>query len=168
MGKYTNCISIKQALYFDLFDDIKYEWLKLVLDPSVDRDEYEFDVTIEDLPCEWASSGFCKTKFTFELRKEDEVRFGETYYKTKTFTKTIEYNGSSYLAMTLCGMVGEDSEDEEEDTDTNTEDIYTSNNEEEEVEEEEVEEEEEEEEEEEAPAKIARTFVADIIAKVLS
>lgn len=133
MGKYTNCITINQALYFDLFDDIPYKWLKLVLDLSIDRDEYDFEVNIEDLPCD--RPAHCIVKFTFVLRKEDDVLFGETRYTTKGFTKTIEYNGSSYLALTLCGMVGEDSENENENTDTDTEDIYTSNNEEEEVEE---------------------------------
>jgi hypothetical protein len=113
MTNYPNCITIENALYFDLFDNIKYEWLKLVLDPSVDREEYDFEVEIEDLPC--SRLAFCIVKFTFELRMVDYIRWGETHYKTKTFSKTIEYNGSSALAMTLCGMVrDDDTEDEDE------------------------------------------------------
>ena len=120
---YTNCISIETALYFDLFDDIPYKWLKLILDPSVDREDYDFEVEIEDIPVEEVIEGFfrtspdCRTTFTFELRMVDYVRLGETHYKTKTFTKTIEYGGSSAFAMTLCGM---------KDDDTDTEDVYTS------------------------------------------
>ena len=116
MTNYTNCISIETALYFDLFDDISYKWLKLILDPSVDREENDFEVEIEDLPCD--RQAWCIVKFTFELKMVDDIRLGETHYKTKTFSKTIEYNGSSALAMTLCGMVAEDdTEDEEEEED---------------------------------------------------
>ena len=112
-SNYTNCINITQALYFDLFDDISYKWLKLVLDPSVDRDEYDFEVDIEDLPSDRPT--FAIVKFTFELAKVDDVRWGRTRYSHKTFTKTIEYNTSSELAMMLSGMVGEE---EDEDLDT--------------------------------------------------
>ena len=117
---YPNCISIEQALYFDLFDDINYKWLKLILDPSIDRDEWDFEVEIEDIPVEKEVEGFfitspdCRTTFTFDLRKVDDVRLGETYYKTKTFTKTIDYGGSSGFAMTLCSMKDDDTEEEEE------------------------------------------------------
>lgn len=112
---YNNCISIEQALHFNLFDDISYKWLKLVLDPSVDMDEYDFEVEIEDLPCD--RPAFAIVKFTFELAKVDDVILGRTRYSHKKFTKTIEYNTSSELSMMLCGMVdsyvdSEDSEDE--------------------------------------------------------
>lgn len=117
MTNYDNCISIEKALYFDLFDDIDYKWLKLILDPSVDREEYDFEVEIEDLPCD--REAFCITKFTFELKMVDFIRWGKTHYKTKKFSKTIEYNGSSALAMTLSGMVrDDDTEDEDEDDDS--------------------------------------------------
>jgi len=112
MTNYTNCISIETALYFDLFDDISYKWLKLILDPSVDREENDFEVEIEDLPC--TRECYCITKFTFELKMVDYIRMGSTYYKTKKFSKTIEYNGSSGLAMTICELK-EDEEHEEED-----------------------------------------------------
>jgi hypothetical protein len=118
-SKYTDCISINQALYFDLFDDIEYKWLKTVLDPALDRDdECIFELYIEDLPCD--RLGFCKTKFRFELQMVDKDKtniclWGATHFKTKIFSKTIEYNGSSAFAMTLCGMVADnDSEEEEE------------------------------------------------------
>jgi hypothetical protein len=113
-SKYDNCISIEKALYFDLFDGIEFKWLKEVLDPSIDREEYDFEVEIEDLPC--SRLAFCIVKFTFELRMVDYIRWGETHYKTKTFSKTIEYNGSSALAMTLCGMVRDDDTEDEDDT----------------------------------------------------
>jgi hypothetical protein len=107
---YTDCISLTQALYFDLFDDIKYKWLKLILNSRIDLDEYDFQVHIEDLPCD--RPAFCKVKFTFDLQMEDDERWGRLYYKTKTFTKIIEYNGSSELAATLCGMIVTSDDDE--------------------------------------------------------
>lgn len=112
---YTNCISLKQALYFDLFDDIRYKWLKLVLNPTVDDFEYDIEVEIEDLPCD--RPAFAIVKFTFELAKVDDVILGRTRYSHKTFTKTIEYNTSSELAMMLSDMVDSiDSEYEDLDT----------------------------------------------------
>ena len=133
---YTNCISIEKALYFDLFDDIPYKWLKLILDPSVDREEWDFEVEIEDIPVEKEVEGFfitspdCRTTFTFELKMVDYVRFGETHYKTKTFTKTIEYGCSSGFAMTLGDMVrDDDTEEEEEEEEEDTADVYTSDDE---------------------------------------
>ena len=128
-SNYTNCINIEQALYFDLFDDIPYKWLKLILDPSIDREEWDFEVEIEDIPVEKEVdiafiTSPCRTTFTFDLKLVDDVRFGQTYYKTKTFTKTIDYGGSSGFAMTLCGMKeeDEDTEEEEEEDEGNTED----------------------------------------------
>ena len=115
MSNYTNCISITQALYFDLFDNIEYKWLKLVLDPSIDRDEWDFEVEIEDLPCDRLA--FCKIKFTFELQMKKHERWAidvEEYYETKTFTKTFEYNGSSAFAMTLCDMIADNDSEEDE------------------------------------------------------
>lgn len=128
MTNYTNCISIDKALYFDLFDDIDYKWLKLILDPSIDRQEWDFEVEIEDKPVEKdVDMRFdCRTTFTFELKKIDDVRFGITYYKTKTFTKTIEYGGSSGFAMTLGDLTMDDDTEDEKSGDEDIEDLYTS------------------------------------------
>jgi hypothetical protein len=115
MTNYTNCISIEKALYFDLFDDIDYKWLKLILSPSVDREEYDFEVEIEDIPVEKVIEGFfktspeCRTTFTFDL-KMSKIRPSYnangyiTEYITKTFTKTIDYDASSPIAMALCDL----------------------------------------------------------------
>ena len=131
---YTNCISIEKALYFDLFDDIPYKWLKLILDPSIDMEEYDFEVEIEDLPVEKVVEGFfitspdCRTTFTFDLQmaiKKPSYNANRytTEYITKTFTKTIEYGNSSAFAMTLCDMRDDDTEEED------TADVYTSDDE---------------------------------------
>lgn len=106
--EYNNCISITQALYFDLFDNISYKWLKLILDPSIDRDEWDFQVHIEDLDCE--IQGYCITKFTFDLKiskitSSYNANGFTTEYKTKTFTKTIEYQCSSPFDIALCEMI---------------------------------------------------------------
>ncbi len=65
---YTNCISLTTALKLDLFDDIKYIHLKDLLTKSMDWDEYDFEVKIEDLPNEYKKIGYDRrTKFTFTL-----------------------------------------------------------------------------------------------------
>jgi hypothetical protein len=117
-SNYVDAISINQALYFDLFDDIEYKWLKTVLDPALDRDDESiFELYIEDLPCD--RLGFCKTNFRFELQMVDKDKtniclWGALHFKTKIFNKTIEYNGSSAFAMTLCGMVADNDSEEDE------------------------------------------------------
>ena len=121
---YTNCISIEQALYFDLFDDIPYMWLKLILGSSVDREEYDFEVNIEDKPVKVVKGFFitspdCRTTFTFDLRMSKtkasyNANSYTTEYITKTFTKTIEYGSSSAFAMALCDMKTEDEADDED------------------------------------------------------
>ena len=113
---YSNCLSVEQALYFELFDDIKYEWLKEVLDPKMDRDEYDFEVEIEDIPNDENTENYKTTQFTFELRKIDYIRFGETHYKTKTFVVNKTYAYNSPYAMSL-GNQYEDTDDEEDEED---------------------------------------------------
>ena len=123
---YTKCITMEMALYFDLFDDINYKWLKEVLDPNMDKDEYDFEVEIEDMKIdieegeEWKSV-YCKTKFTFDLRMLYDESFGEKYYHTKSFTKIIEYNGSSGIALTLMNLYEEEETETEEEED---EEVY--------------------------------------------
>lgn len=115
-------ITINDALYFDLFDNIKYEWLKEVLDPEMDRDEYDFDIEIESLGNDMPA--WCTTRFSFELRQVDYIRFGETHYKTKTFKVDKEYNGSSATALKMCGIwqdITDQESDEENDEEKNDE-----------------------------------------------
>ena len=112
---YSNVLSIEEALYFELFDDIKYEWLKEVLDPKRE-DENDFEVEIEDIPNDENTEYYKTTQFTFELRKIDYVRFGETHYKTKTFVVKKTYAYNSPYAMSL-GNNYEDTDDEEDEED---------------------------------------------------
>jgi hypothetical protein len=111
---YSNALTIAKALYFDLFDDIKYEWLKEVLDPEVDKEEEYIDIEIEDLP-EETRGNHRTTSFTFELRKVDYIRMGETHYKTKKFVVEKSYNGASPFGITLAQEWEDDEEDNEED-----------------------------------------------------
>ena len=113
---YTNVINITDALYLDLFDDINYKWLKEVLDPNMDRDEYDFEVEIEDIP--FQHTGYITTNFTFELRMLNYERFGRKYYHTKSFTKIFEYTPNSPLGISISNMYEEDEDEIHE------EDIY--------------------------------------------
>lgn len=119
---YSNVLSIEEALYFELFDDIKYEWLKEVLDPKRE-DENDFEVEIEDIPNDENTEDYKTTQFTFELRKIDDVRFGETHYKTKTFVVKQTYGYNSPYAMSLGNNYqSTDDEEEEEEDDCGSDD----------------------------------------------
>ncbi len=120
---YANCITLNNALYFDLFDDIPYRQVKQFFEEDIDRDEYDFEVEIENLPCDRIA--FAKVKFTFSLFVD--INEGSLpIIRPKTFTKILEYNTSSGIALKLlylqddeenCG--DEDEEESEEDCECN-------------------------------------------------
>ena len=109
---YSNHISVTQALYFDLFDDIPHKWLKEVLNPKNDNNEYYFEIEIEDL--EHDKEAYGKVKFTFYLTMEYDECFGKKYYYSKKYEKIIEYKISSGIALALMELNEEEEEEEEE------------------------------------------------------
>ena len=60
---YTNFITLNDALYFDLFDEIPYRQVKQFFEKEVDRNELDFEVCIENLPCDRPAYG----KVSFKL-----------------------------------------------------------------------------------------------------
>ena len=117
MTEYTNCLSLEQMKYFNLFDNIPYKYLKDIIHYD---DDYDFEVEIEDMPCDRVA--WCKTKFTFDLRI-DISQGSLPIYVNKTYTVEIEYNNSSSIALTLMELVlleQERNEESEEDTDEDT------------------------------------------------
>jgi len=70
---YTNCISLTTALKLDLFDDIEYKHLKDLLTPTMDYDNYDFEVKIEDLPNNEDYYYYIKFSFTLGYTKFEKI-----------------------------------------------------------------------------------------------
>ena len=62
--EYTNCISLEQMEYLDLFDNIPYKVVKKIV--KVD-DDTDFEVEIKDLPHDDYNKCFTSFKFTLEI-----------------------------------------------------------------------------------------------------
>ena len=77
---YTNCVSLKTALKLDLFDDIEYKHLKDLLTPTMDYDEYDFQVEIIECPNEYKKIGY---------ERKTVIRFTLGYTKPKL--RNIQY-----------------------------------------------------------------------------
>ena len=104
---YTNCLTIGQMKELDLFDDISYKYIKDI----INKDDDDFEVEIEDLPCD--RDGWCKTQFKFELN----INVSGGYMPImvdKEFVVEKEYNGSSIFALIMRNLYDEDEEEEEE------------------------------------------------------
>jgi hypothetical protein len=96
---YSSYISLNDAIYFNLFDEIPFCQVKQFFHPWVDRDECNFEVDIEDLPCN--KPGYKRVSFEFELMDEKTHLF-------KNFTKELEYHTSLGLAQRLLSLQNED------------------------------------------------------------
>tara|TARA_R110000803_G_scaffold48881_4_gene101712 strand:+ start:423 stop:761 length:339 start_codon:yes stop_codon:yes gene_type:complete len=99
---YTNCLTIKDLKYLDLLDDIKYKYVK----DFDDDDDIEVDIEDVNVDDDEHPKHYCHTKFIFTLES--------SRFKVK-ISKTIHYNGSSPVALFLCGIVSEEESDEESD-----------------------------------------------------
>ena len=99
---YTNILRLSTIKYLDLLDDVPYKYIKIMIDEyDEDDDEDTYDVEITDLESDRV--GYCKTQFKLTL----QVNISEgtlPLYVDKTFTSVIEYNNSSYIAMTLSDL----------------------------------------------------------------
>jgi len=120
--QYTNCISLNTAINeLDLFDNIEFKYLKKLLNPSVDYDNYDFEVYIEENPDdEEPISRYCITVVKFDLENPNYNPKDSWCRENKyiRFTKRYEYNCSSIMALNFMNLVIEDSEDEDEDDDS--------------------------------------------------
>jgi len=96
---YTNCLRLSTIKYLDLLNDVPYNIIKIMIDEGDDEETYNVEIT--DLESDRA--GYCKTQFKLTL----PVNISEgtlPLYVDKTFTSVIEYNNSSYIAMTLSDL----------------------------------------------------------------
>jgi len=117
---YTNCINLNYAINeLDLFDNIEYKYLKKLLNPSVDYDDYDFEVDIQDNPDDEKPrfETYCITvvKFDLENPKYDAEDPWCRENKYIRFTKRYEYNGSSIMGLNFGNLwIDEETSDEEE------------------------------------------------------
>ena len=108
---YTNCINLNIAIELDLFDNIEFKYLKKLLNPSVDYDDYDFEVDIQDIGT--TSNGYAITVVKFDLENpnynpEDPWSRENKYIR---FTKRYEYNGSSIMGLNFGNLwIDEESE----------------------------------------------------------
>ena len=109
MANYTNCITLEQMEWLDLFDEIPYKVVKKLVKLDGDTD---FEVEIEDLPNDEYNK--CSTSFKFTL--EIDISQGYLPLMVKREYYVIkEYDDSSLMAMYIGeNFKGEEEEEEEE------------------------------------------------------
>ena len=109
MANYTNCITLEQMEWLDLFDEIPYKVVKKLVKL---HDETDFEVEIKDLPND--SGYMCSTSFTFKL--EIDISQGSLPLMVeKEYCVIKEYDGSSSMAMYIGeNLTYPESEEEEE------------------------------------------------------
>ena len=100
MINYTNCLNLYQMKWLNLFDDIKYEYIKYIIELD---DETDFQIKIEDMECDEFLK--CKTKFTFSL---------EINSLDQEYVVVKKYDGSSPMAMMIHDLRDEEEEEEKE------------------------------------------------------
>lgn len=117
---YTNCVSIDFAINeLDLFDNIEFKYLKHLFNKNIDREDWDFEVDIENIKDPELGCCMCKTVIKFEIENPEYIEEGGFYphqnKKSYSFTKEYEYNSSSAYAFIFMDLY-EESEDEEEES----------------------------------------------------
>ena len=115
---YTNCINLNYAINeLDLFDNIEFKYLKTLLNPSTDYDDYDFEVDIKETPDdETLISQYCITVVKFDLDNPDYNPKDPWCRENKyiRFTKRYEYNGSSIMALNFINLWTDEESDSDE------------------------------------------------------
>ena len=97
-------ISLNDAKYFDLFDDIPYKYLKdCYANDDTDKNDEQLDIEIIELPCDRIA--YNKVRINFEIRFIYDIRFNENYYKTLKYSKLIEYSNCGGIALKLIEII---------------------------------------------------------------
>ena len=109
MTNYTNCLTLEQMEYLDLFDNIPYKVVKKLVKL---HDETDFEVEIKDLQHDDYNKRFTSFKFTLEVDISDGCL---PLMVEKHYCVIKEYDGSSPMAMFIGENLVEEEEDEEED-----------------------------------------------------
>ena len=129
---YNNFVSLEYAINeLDLFDNIKFKYLKDLFTKDTDLEDWGFEVDIEDIALPYSSANCCmrKTEVKYELENPEYKEGGfypyqkEKYY---SFTKEYEYNSSSAYGFTFMNLY-EESEDEEEESEEEEENMSSTN-----------------------------------------
>jgi hypothetical protein len=108
MTNYTNCLTLEQMEYLDLFDNIPYKVVKKIVKMDDDTD---FEVEIKDLPHDDYNKCSTSFKFTLEIDISDGCL---PLMVEKHYCVIKEYDGSSPMAMFIGENLVEEEEEEEE------------------------------------------------------
>jgi|TARA_R110002153_G_scaffold50392_1_gene141806 hypothetical protein len=93
MTNYTNCLTLEQMEYLDLFDNIPYKVVKKLVKL---HDETDFKIEIKDLQHDDYNKRFTSFKFTLEI---DISQGSLPLMVEKHYCVIKEYDGSSPMAM---------------------------------------------------------------------
>lgn len=107
---YTNCITLEQMLWLELFDEVPYKHIKKILKM---HGETDFEVEIVNIPNnENLCPTWCTTSFKFLL--EIDISQGSLPLMVeKRFTVIKSYSSSSPMALYILeNLVEEESEEE--------------------------------------------------------
>jgi hypothetical protein len=124
---YTNCVSLEFAINeLDLFDNIEFKYLKHLFKKNIDREEWDFEVDIEDIALPYSSANccMCKTVVKFELENpeyKEDLYYSYQKEKYYSFTKEYEYNSSSGYALMFLDLNEESEEEESEEEESEEE-----------------------------------------------
>ena len=107
MTNYTNCLSLEQMEWLDLFDTIPYKDIKKIV---IMDDDTDFEVEIKDLPNDCGY--MCSTSFTFKI--EIDISQGSLpLMVVKEYCVIKEYNSSSEMGLFILTLVEEEEEEED-------------------------------------------------------
>jgi len=106
---YTTCISINDALFFDLFDDIEFKYLKGIFTGDDDYDEHIIPVIIKITPHECDCCANAKMDYEIEgINYTRSFMYRKSYPIGLKLEQIFEFADMEYDS---------DEEDEEEDGD---------------------------------------------------
>ena len=108
MTNYTNCLTLEQMEYLDLFDNIPYKVVKKLVKL---HDETDFKIEIKDLQHDDYNKRFTSFKFTLEI---DISQGSLPLMVEKHYCVIKEYDGSSPMAMFIDESLVDEEEEEDE------------------------------------------------------
>ena len=115
---YTTCISINDALFFDLFDDIEFKYLKGIFTGDDDYDEHIIPVIIKITPHECDCCANAKMDYEIE-----GIIFTRSFMYRKSYPIGLKLEQIFEFADTEYDSDDEDVYEEEEEEPTSVMDL---------------------------------------------
>lgn len=104
---YHKTICLNDILYFGLLDKLPYKYIKRYFEQDINKDEYEYKITIEGLDCN--RPAYCRVRITLDLLIDANPDGSTSIYKTYTVTKELEYSTSSGIAYRIMELIDDES-----------------------------------------------------------